>query len=180
MTTSDCLPTRGVHVVNQPADWSSQIDGAHFRTVLGHFATGVVVVTAQTDDGPVGITCQSFSSLSLDPPLVLFCVTKSSYAWARIRAAGHFCVNILDEDQEGLGLVFAGRTQDKFAGLAYDVSRTGAPVLPGVSGWIDCELHAVHDGGDHDVVLGRVVDLGMEPDRRPLVFYRGGFGRFTS
>ncbi len=163
----------------QPERITPPIDGDHFRHVLGHFASGVVVVTAQGNGRPVGITCQSFSSLSLDPPLVLFCTRKASWAWARIWEAGHFCVNILGEDQEGVGLVFADPTLDKFAEVRHAGQNTGAPVLDGVMGWIDCALHAVYDGGDHDIVVGRVLDLGVDLDRRPLVFYRGGFERLA-
>lgn len=157
----------------------NDIDSQTIRHVLGHFASGVVIVTAQTADGPVGVTCQSFTSLSLDPPLVLFCPSKASWGWAQIRQAGNFCVNILDQSQESLGLKFSRRSHDKFSGVPYRESQTGAPVLEGTSGWIDCQLHAVHNGGDHDIAIGRVVDLGVEKESAPLVFYRGQFGRFS-
>lgn len=165
--------------MTHPDESMPRIDDARFRHVLGHFASGVVVVTAETGDGPVGITCQSFSSLSLDPPLVLFCTRKSSWAWSRIRRAGHFCVNILDERQEGLAQAFASRTASKFAGVAYDRGRSGAPVLGAAMGWVDCTLHAVHEGGDHDIVVGRVLDLEVRLGPRPLLVYRGGFERLA-
>lgn len=155
------------------------IDSQTFRHALGHFASGVVIVTAQTADGPVGVTCQSFTSLSLDPPLVLFCPSKNSWGWTQIREAGNFCVNILDQRQQSLGLKFSRRSHDKFSGVSYRNSPTGAPVLDGASGWIDCRLHEVHSGGDHDIAVGRVVDFGIARESTPLVFYRGEFGRFS-
>jgi len=150
----------------------------HFRAVLGHFCTGVTVVTAIDDDGPVGFTAQSFTSLSLDPPLVIVCPGKGSTTWPRIEAAGAFCVNVLAEDQEELCRGFAMRGGEKFAGVGYTPApRTGAPLLAGVLAWVDCRLEHIHDGGDHVIVVGRVLDLGLA-EGRPLLFYRGGFGRF--
>lgn len=153
------------------------VDTRTFRDVLGHFASGVTVVTAVTDDGPVGFTCQSFTSLSLDPPLVALAPGKSSTSWPRIAAAGAFCVNILEADQAELCRSFAvsGTEQgDKFAGIGWSPARSGAPVLQGVLAWVDCTLLAVHDAGDHELVLGRVIDLGVG-DGEPLLFYRGRF-----
>jgi flavin reductase (DIM6/NTAB) family NADH-FMN oxidoreductase RutF len=162
---------------SEPA--STAIDPDHFRAVLGHFATGVTVVTAADADGPVGLTAQSFSSLSLDPPLVLLCPAKSSKSWPRIEAAGAFCVNVLADDQEDLGMGFARSGADKFAGVSHQYSpSTGAPMLDGALAWIDCRLDAVHQGGDHLIVVGRVLDLGLADSGKPLLFFRGGFGRF--
>ena len=150
-----------------------------FREVLGRFASGVTVVTAMSGRTPVGLTCQSFSSVSLDPPLVLFVPARSSRAWPLIRAAGVFCVNILAADQTWVSNRMAGRGQDKFAGLEWSASSvTGSPVLPGVLGHVDCTVESVHEAGDHDVVVGRVVDLvaqGGVAERDPLLFYRGRY-----
>jgi flavin reductase (DIM6/NTAB) family NADH-FMN oxidoreductase RutF len=146
------------------------------RDVLGAFASGVTVVTAATGDGPVGFTCQSFSSLSLDPPLVVFAPARTSSTWPRLRALGRFCINVLAEDQNGLSATFAGRSADRFAGVAWRPSRLGQPVLDGVVAWIDCTLWAEYDGGDHTLVAARVLDLGADPARRPLLFHRGGYG----
>jgi flavin reductase (DIM6/NTAB) family NADH-FMN oxidoreductase RutF len=155
------------------------VSGDHFRAVLGHFCTGITVVTANDADGPVGFTAQSFSSLSLDPPLVLVCPALTSTSWPRIEAAGHFCVNVLADDQEELGRGFAARGADKFAGIGYTPAPvTRSPLLTGCLAWIDCRLEAVHSGGDHVIVVGRVMDLGVADHGRPLLFYRGGFGRF--
>jgi flavin reductase (DIM6/NTAB) family NADH-FMN oxidoreductase RutF len=154
------------------------IDAATYRQVLGHFPTGVTVVTAVDDGVPVGLAVGSFSSLSLDPPLVLFCPAKSSSSWPRIRAAGSFCVNVLAADQEHVCRVFASREADKFASVPWTEGATGAPRLDGVLAWIDCTIEDVLEGGDHDIAVGRVVDLGCREGSGPLVFYRGGYGRF--
>jgi 3-hydroxy-9,10-secoandrosta-1,3,5(10)-triene-9,17-dione monooxygenase reductase component len=155
------------------------ISPEHFRTVLGHFCSGITVVTATDGQGPVGMTAQSFSSLSLDPPLVLFCPGKSSSSWPRIHAVGSFCINVLAEDQEELCRAFACSGADKFAGVGYTAApHTGAPLLTGALAWMDCRLEAVHDGGDHEIAVGRALDLGARDSGRPLLFYRGGYGRF--
>jgi 3-hydroxy-9,10-secoandrosta-1,3,5(10)-triene-9,17-dione monooxygenase reductase component len=151
----------------------------HFRAVLGHFCSGITVVTATDAHGPAGLTAQSFASLSLDPPLVLVCPAKNSTSWPRIEAAGSFCINVLSEDQEELCRGFAARGADKFAGVGYGPApHTGAPLLAGALAWIDCNLETVYDGGDHIIAVGRVLDLGSRDSGRPLLFYRGGYGRF--
>jgi len=171
------------------------------RSVLGHFCTGVTVVSALADaigststgtartagpDGgsPVGFACQSFSSLSLDPPLVSFNVARTSASWPRIAHAGHFCVNVLAADQGELCRAFAVSSAtgaDKFADVDWTPAPgTGSPRIAGALAWIDCTIHAVHIGGDHLIVLGRVCDLAVErTDTGPLLFYRGGFGGLT-
>ncbi|HEX2073866.1 MAG TPA: flavin reductase family protein [Geodermatophilus sp.] len=147
------------------------------REVLGHFASGVTVVTALTDDaGPLGFTCQSFSSLSLDPPLVVFAPARTSRTWPRLRAIGRFCVNVLAEDQTALSATFAHPVPDRFADVHWRPSRHGSPVLDDVVAWIDCALWAEYDGGDHTLVVARVLDLGADPDRRPLLYHRGAYG----
>jgi len=152
------------------------IDPRAMRDVLGHFATGVTVVTAAGPDGPLGFTCQSFSSLSLDPPLVTFAPARSSTTWPRVRAVGSFCVNVLSAEQEGLSRQFGRSGADKYAGVGWVPGPQGSPVLDGVVAWIDCTLAAEHDGGDHTMVVGRVLGLGADPTRSPLVFHRGGYG----
>jgi len=160
-------------------------DGRLLRTVLGHFCTGVTVVSAIDEEGtPVGFACQSFSSLSLDPPLVSFNVARSSASWPRMARAGAFCVSVLAADQEALCRSFAvsgAGGVDKFAGLDWTPApATGAPRLAGALAWIDCAIHAVHTGGDHLIVLGRVADLAVaRADAGPLLFYRGGFGELS-
>ena len=161
------------------ADTSPTIDSARFRQVLGHFPTGVTVITARTADGPAGLCVGSFASVSLEPPLVAFFAGSNSTSWPRIQEAGHYCVNILAEDQEDIARVFAGKSQDKFAGLGWRPAvATGAPVLNGVLAWIECRIDAVHEAGDHWIVVGRVLDLEIGHEGGPLVFFRGGFGRY--
>jgi 3-hydroxy-9,10-secoandrosta-1,3,5(10)-triene-9,17-dione monooxygenase reductase component len=161
--------------------WVPAVDTARFRQVLGHFPTGVTVVTATTGDGPVGLAVGSFFSVSLDPPLVAFCAAKTSASYPKIEAAGHFVVNVLAEDQEDISRVFASKGIDKFAGIGYRPSPGGgAPVLSGVLAWVDCEIDAVHEAGDHWIVVGRVLDLEVVHEGGPLIFYRGGYGRVTT
>ncbi|MFD5690904.1 flavin reductase family protein [Streptomyces rubiginosohelvolus] len=153
---------------------------AEFRRVLGHFASGVTVVTARDADGPTGFACQSFASLSLDPPLVSFMVARTSTTWPRIARAGVFCVNILGAEQGALCRGFAVSGADKFAGVPYgEAPATGSPLLDSVPAWIDCRIHAVHTGGDHLIVVGRVEALGAEEEGEPLLFHRGAFGRLS-
>ncbi len=136
-----------------PADTDTADESARrFRDVLGRFATGVTVVASMSDGKPVGMTCQSFTSVSLDPPLVLFCPAKTSRAWPLIQRAGFFCVNLLSHDQLELSNGFAAKGTDKFAGVPWQPSATGAPLLEGVLGWVDCTVYAVHEAGDHYVV----------------------------
>ncbi|MGH3361826.1 MAG: flavin reductase family protein [Nocardioides sp.] len=147
-----------------------------FREVLGRFASGITVVTATATGEPVGMTCQSFMSVSLDPPLVLFSPAKTSRAWPRIQRAGKFCVNFLGADQEALSNTMASRGTDKFADIVWAPSAaTGSPLIDGILGYVDCTIHAVHEAGDHYVVLGRVQDLQVGVDGEPLLFYRGEY-----
>jgi 3-hydroxy-9,10-secoandrosta-1,3,5(10)-triene-9,17-dione monooxygenase reductase component len=151
-----------------------------FRAVLGHFCSGITIVTAVDATGPTGMTAQSFAALSLDPPLILVCPGKTSASWPRIEAVGSFCVNVLGEDQEELCRGFAVSGADKFAGVGYQAApHTGAPLLNGALAWVDCRLDAIYEGGDHIIAVGRVLDLGVHNEAgKPLLFYRGGYGRF--
>ena len=157
------------------------IDGAEFRRVLGHFPTGVTIVTANGDDGPLGVAIGSFCSISLDPPLVGFFIGLSSTSWGPIRETGSFCVNILCHDQLQLAGVMASKSDDKFSGLLWDPAPvSGSPVLPEVHGYIDCRLDQVVPAGDHELVIGRVLHLETRRDDPPLIFYRGQYGSFTT
>jgi 3-hydroxy-9,10-secoandrosta-1,3,5(10)-triene-9,17-dione monooxygenase reductase component len=156
------------------------IDAAHFRQVLGHFPTGVTVITAAGAEGaPAGFAVGSFFSVSLEPALVGFCAGKSSSTWPGIRDAGAFCVNILAEDQEAACRQFSSKIDDKFTGLGWQPASSGSPRLADVLAWIDCDIEAVHDAGDHEICVGRVRELGVEREDGPLLFYRGGYGRFA-
>jgi len=176
----EALPRPELRCVRE--DERAPVDQAEFRRVLGSFATGVTVVTAPaTDDEPTpaGFACQSFSSLSLDPPLVAFMVARTSTTWPRIARAGAFCVNVLGAHQGELCRGFAVSGADKFAGVAHDRAPvSGSPRLSGALAWIDCTIHAVHTGGDHLIVVGRVDALGTgESPGGPLIFHRGRFDR---
>ncbi|MER6052935.1 flavin reductase family protein [Streptomyces sp. NPDC001793] len=164
-------------------DERAPLDAAEFRSVLGHFASGVTIITAPGEPGPAGFACQSFASLSLDPPLVAFMVGRTSATWPRLARAGVFCVNVLGAEQGGLCRAFAVSGADKFAGVRHTPAPvTGSPRLADVPAWIDCTIHAVHTGGDHLIVVGRVEALGTDPaaaERGPLLFHRGAFGRLA-
>ncbi len=151
-------------------------DSKQFREVLGHFATGITVITAMDGEEPVGLAVNSFTSVSLDPPLVLFCAAKSSSTWPRIERAGHFTVNVLDEEQEDVSRLFATSGTDRFGQVGWRVGTQG-PILDDVHAFLDCTLEVVHEAGDHWIVVGRVVDLGLAADAGPLVFYQGRYGR---
>lgn len=164
---------------------NNQIDSAEFRHVLGHYPTGVTVVTAACADGPAGLSIGSFTSVSLDPMLVSFCPGEQSESWTRMRSADSFCVNVLGEDQADLCSVFASPSEDRFRGVATRTEFTGAPVIEGCLAWIDCRKYAVHPAGDHHIVVGEVMSLGLSANasssaRDPLIFFRGGFGSFKS
>lgn len=151
------------------------IDQRALREAMGHFCTGVTVVSGVDGSEPVGMACQSFASLSLSPPLVLFCPSRTSRTWARIARSGRFCVNVLAADQQDVSAVFGAPGEDKFSGWEWSLSPNGSPVLAGVLTWVDCDVDAVHPAGDHDVVVGRVVELGPLRPARPLLFFRGGY-----
>ncbi len=158
---------------------ASSFDTARYRQVLGHFCTGVTIVTAVEQGQPVGFSAQSFTSVSLTPPLVAMCPGAEILSWPRIRDAGAFAANILAHDQEVLCRRFATRGVDKFEGIGWHRSHaTGSPVLEGVLAWVDARIEAVYQAGDHLIVVGRVVDLDVAREASPLLFYRGGYGHF--
>lgn len=152
------------------------MNGERFRHVLGHLPTGVVVITAVDADGPAGMAVGTFTSVSLDPPLVGFLPALSSTTFPRIRAAGSFCANVLAADQEDVCRAFSVSGGDKFAGLGWHPAPSGAPVLDGVVAWIDCAIAGVQPAGDHVFVLGAVRDLDVSSGAEPLLFHRGGYG----
>jgi 3-hydroxy-9,10-secoandrosta-1,3,5(10)-triene-9,17-dione monooxygenase reductase component len=159
----------------------TELDVAQLKAVMGHFATGVTIVAGIESDEPIGFTAQSFHSLSIAPPLILVCPSKTVASWPRIRKAGKFCVSILSREQEAVGMTFASKSTDKFNGVDWrPAPGTGSPMLDGSVAWIDCELEAEHDGGDHTIVVGRVIHVDAAEGPHPLLFYRAGFGRFES
>ncbi|REE99191.1 flavin reductase family protein [Thermomonospora umbrina] len=155
------------------------VDATRFRSVLGHYATGVVAITALDSEGrPAGLIANSFTSVSLDPPLVSFCVTHTSRTWPRLRDAGLLCVNILGARQEDVSRRMAAGGDDRFAGLAWEPSPGGAPLLKGALAWIECSVDEEHTAGDHRIVVARVHRLDTHHDGDPLLFFRGAYGTF--
>lgn len=160
----------------------THIDCDTFRSVLGNYPTGVAVVTGMDASGkPMGLVVGTFTSVSMDPPLVAFLPMKTSRSFNRLRdASDRFCINILAADQEETCRVLAAPGEDKFANIAWHRSPAGNPIIEGVVGWIDCEYANIVDGGDHYIVLGAVQAMGVERDSLPLLFFQRGYGRFSS
>lgn len=153
------------------------VDTRWFRTVMGHVPTAVTVITGLDDaDNPVGFACGSFFSVSLDPLLVGFCVARTSTSWPRMVADTGFCVNVLADDQADASSRFAHSGGDKFGGVPWSRGRSGLPCLDRAVGWIDCTTAAIHDAGDHLIVLGSVSGIRLNSrSSQPLIFHRGGY-----
>ena len=148
------------------------------RDVLGCFGTGVTVITARGPDGAlVGFTANSFTSVSLDPPLILVCLARTSFNAALFAAGPDFAVHVLHAGQQQTAALFATRGADKFAGLEWETWDTGAPIIPGSLAALECTHHATHEGGDHLIILGRVGWAHHEPGHDPLLYFRGGYRR---
>lgn len=155
-------------------------DAATLRQVMGHFCTGVAVITAHDGDRPLGFTCQSVVSLSLEPPFVSFCPTKTSRSWPQLREARHLCINVLAHDQKDVCRTFATSGADKFADVEWTTAPNGAPALGGTLARIDATVEVEHDAGDHTIVIARITDLTADVDRQPLLFFKGGYGDFAA
>jgi 3-hydroxy-9,10-secoandrosta-1,3,5(10)-triene-9,17-dione monooxygenase reductase component len=156
------------------------IDAKRFRSILGRFATGVVAITAvdPATGAPTGLAANSFTSVSLEPALVSFCVAHTSTTWPRLREAERHCVNILSASQREVCLQFASKGVEKFAGLGWSESPGGEPVIDGALAWLECSVEAEHPAGDHTIVVARVHHLDRHHDGEPLIFYKGSYGRF--
>jgi 3-hydroxy-9,10-secoandrosta-1,3,5(10)-triene-9,17-dione monooxygenase reductase component len=155
------------------------IDPAIFRQVLGTYPTGVCVISAMEVEGkPVGMVVGSFTSVSLDPPLVGFLPDKSSSSWPKIEAAGHFCVNVLASDQQEVCRQVAAKGPEKFVGVEFNLSDHGLPVIADAIANIECSIHSITDAGDHFFVLGNVLGLEHTREGDPMLFYRGRYGGF--
>jgi 3-hydroxy-9,10-secoandrosta-1,3,5(10)-triene-9,17-dione monooxygenase reductase component len=151
-------------------------DKDEFRRIMGHYVTGATVVTGTLDGEPHGMAVNSFTSASLDPPLILFCPDKQSETWPQICRSGYFAVNILSSGQDELCRRFARKGVDRFGDTALRYLRSGSPVLRSALAYLDCRIADVHDAGDHFIAVGHVLELGVARGRaRPLVFYQGGF-----
>ncbi len=161
-----------------PPEYRTGSDARTLRDALGCFATGVTIVTAIAPDGrPIGLTANSFTSVSLDPPLLLVCIANSAGTADSLKAAEHFAVNVLQIGQQPASNRFAGKGEDRFAQTPWTAGETGAPLLTGALSSFECARHAVHDGGDHFILVGRVVRAAFEPRRDPLLYFRGKYRR---
>lgn len=162
----------------ESVEYRAGSDARTLRDALGCFATGVTVVTARTADGvPLGLTANSFTSVSLDPPLLLVCIANSAGSAEALREAEHFAVNVLQIGQQPVSNLFASRSEDRFGGTGWSGGESGAPVLDGSLGSFECKRHAVHEGGDHFILVGEVVRARFEPRRDPLLYFRGKYRR---
>ena len=153
------------------------IDPLHFRQALGHFASGLTVITSHIDDEPIGFTCQSFYSVSPPPPLVSFSVKRDSFSYPKIRRAGRFAVNILSDEQVAVSNRFAQQGADKWQAIDWTRSPLGNPVIGGSLHWLDCVIHAEHEAGDHLIVIGEVRALSLQQtrDTQPLLYFKGQY-----
>lgn len=151
-------------------------DAKAFRNALGHFATGVTIVTARSNEGvPVGVTINSFSSLSLDPPLVLWSLTKTAKSFPVFSTATHFAVHVLAADQQALSERFASSSIAKFDHIASVDGLGNAPLLSGCAATFECAMDRCLEGGDHKILIGRVDRFKVNPDALPLLFHRGRY-----
>ena len=151
-------------------------DARSFREALGRFATGVAFVAAAPDGEPAGLIVNSLTSVSLDPPLVSFCPSRSSLTWSRMRRTKRFAVNVLGRHHERFAMRAAPAGADRFAGLDWEFGPRGVPLLTDALATLECEIHAEHPAGDHWIVAGRVDDVRTSPLKDPLVFFAGAFG----
>jgi 3-hydroxy-9,10-secoandrosta-1,3,5(10)-triene-9,17-dione monooxygenase reductase component len=151
-------------------------DARSFRDALGSFATGVAFITAAPGGEPAGLIVNSFTSVSLAPPMVAFAPARSSLTWARMRRAGRFGVNVLGRQHERFAVRATPAGADRFAGLDWEPGRGGVPLLADALASLECEIVAEHPAGDHWIVVGRVDELRISPSRDPLVFFAGAFG----
>jgi 3-hydroxy-9,10-secoandrosta-1,3,5(10)-triene-9,17-dione monooxygenase reductase component len=172
----DC---RLVSSCREPA---AEVETLRFRDILGCFATGVVVIAALDPDNhqAVGLVANSFTSVSLDPALVAFCIAYTSTSWPRVRASGRYCVNILGHGQRHVVQQLAASGKDKFRNVGWSASPSGRPVLVGSLAWLECVVHAEYCAGDHVIVVSRVLNLDRSEGESPLVFFRGQYGRFSA
>ncbi|KUI01513.1 monooxygenase [Mycolicibacterium acapulense] len=150
------------------------------RSVLGHFCTGVTVITGHDGARPVGFACQSVTSVSLEPPYVSFCPARTSTSWPLIRSAGRLSINVLADDQRDVCAQFATSGGDKFVGVDWTPGYNGAPLLRGALATIEGDIAFEHEAGDHTIVVAHVTELRAYEGRRPLLFYRGGYGCFDT
>ena len=167
-------------MADQPTsgEYRSGHDPRTLRDALGCFATGVTVVTCVDVAGaPAGLTVNSFTSVSLDPPLLLVCLAKPAASSAALVAASHFAVNVLQTGQQPASIRFSTRDQDRFGTTPWSTGEAGAPILKDSMGVFECERYAVHDGGDHHILIGQVVKATFDAQLDPLLYFRGSYRR---
>ncbi|MEV6319458.1 flavin reductase family protein [Streptomyces sp. NPDC051776] len=153
-------------------------DSVSFRAAAGRFPTGVVVITTTASAGPVGFTCQSFTSLSLEPALISFNVSRSSETWPYIQEAGSFCVNILASDQESVARSFAEKGSDRFSGVDHSYPSNSSPWIAGATAWLEATVERAWDGGDHLIVIGRVISTVLGRRDQALIYHQGDYSLF--
>tara|TARA_R110000824_G_scaffold66431_9_gene172418 strand:+ start:4509 stop:5735 length:1227 start_codon:yes stop_codon:yes gene_type:complete len=184
VVTDERADTLGAHLVDflerraprGSPEFRQGSDARTFRDALGCFATGVTVVTAIGPDGvPIGLTANSFTSVSLDPPLLLVCIANNAGSAPALREAKRFAVNVLQIGQQPTSNRFAGKGEDRFAATPWEVGEYGTPVLTGSLSSFECERQDIHDGGDHFILVGRVLKAIFEPRRDPLLYFRGKY-----
>lgn len=163
-----------VETAAQPA-----IDARQMREAMSRFCSGLTVVTGMdpSNGEPIGFTCQSFSSLSLEPPLIMIAPSRTSRTWARISETGAFTVNVLAEHQEWVSRTFGRPITNKFASVPWRLGSTGAARIASSAAWVDCTVHAQYDGGDHHIIVGAVKGLDVSRYDRPLLFHRSAYSR---
>ena len=156
---------------------TADLDQRALRDTLGHFASGVTIISGIDDAGPIGFTCQSFYSVSMDPPLISFSVMTTSTTYPRIRETGRFAVSVLSHHQHGVSSQFARKGADKWAGIPWEQTAAGNPVIEDSLAWLDCEIWAEHEAGDHQIVIGRVLETSPARGHRhePLLFFKGAY-----
>jgi len=167
-------------MADQPTtgEYRSGHDPRTLRDALGCFATGVTVVTCLGADGnPAGLTVNSFTSVSLDPPLLLVCLHKMAASATALTEASHFAVNVLQTGQQPASIRFATRDEDRFGATPWACGEAGAPILEDSLGVFECERYSVHDGGDHHILIGQVVKASFDGSLDPLLFFRGRYRR---
>lgn len=184
VVTDDRIDALGSHLIDflerraprSSPEYREGSDARTFRDALGCFATGVTVVTAIGPDGtPIGLTANSFTSVSLDPPLLLVCIANDAGSAPVLREAERFAVNVLQIGQQPTSNRFAGKGEDRFAATPWEVGEYGTPVLKGSLSSFECERQDIHDGGDHFILVGRVLKAIFEPRRDPLLYFRGKY-----
>lgn len=159
---------------------SPAVDTLRYRQVIGHFATGVAIVTCYGPEGPTGLTTNAVTSVSLEPLLLLVCFDNGSRTLPAVREARRFCVNVLRAGQEDLARVFASKrvAREKFEAVTH-MDAHGVPVLDGALAWLACDLTDLYPAGDHTIGIGEITQMDADPDGEPLIWFRGGYGTFA-